>query len=53
MIVFDIYDVMDLIALVYRFEQYLKKEYGDDHPEVILTQKFRELLQTKVKKRTE
>ena len=49
---FDIKDMMDLVGLAYQFEQYLKQDldYGDDHPEVILTEEFRELLQTKIKR---
>lgn len=44
--------MMELVGLTYRFKQYLEQDldYGDDHHEVILTEEFRELLQTKIHK---
>jgi hypothetical protein len=46
-------EVMDLVYLVDKFEKYLKEDLdiGDDSHAVYITQEFKEIIQSKIKRK--
>jgi hypothetical protein len=48
-------EIMDMIYLVNKFEDYLRNDLdeGDDHYDIAITNQFKEVIQSKIIKRAE